>query len=70
MWIKNLSQIYGLLVCFVCSLISLVCFGIILNSTMEILFVETMHPEIMSRYANNETYLRHFWDERPNEQKE
>jgi predicted PurR-regulated permease PerM len=54
---KNLPSIYCLLVCFVCTIIGIICLGFLVSHTLDFIFVETMHPEVMAKYSSNESFI-------------
>jgi len=66
MFIKNLGQVYSLMVCLVASLILMASTGIMLHQGVKILFPELTTAHTLSKYLSNEAYLRNNegWKER------
>jgi hypothetical protein len=62
MSIKNLFQVYTLLICLISTIILLVCAGIFLSSITNIIIPQYTNYSHMIRFQSNESYLRHTHD--------
>lgn len=60
MWIKNLRQIYSLLVCLIASVFMMVSMGVILTKTLTLLAPEITNVSELAMYSSNDTYLRSY----------
>ena len=58
MWIKNLGQVYCILVCLVASMVMMFSAIQIASITMEYIFPEIMNATKMSNFVSNEAFLR------------
>jgi len=57
--IKNLFQVYTLLICLISTVILLVCAGVFLSSITNIIIPQYTNYSHMIRFQSNESYLRH-----------
>lgn len=60
MWIKNLSQVYSLIVCLVASMVLMVSSGLILSKSLSFFAPEWTNSYEFSKYYSNEAYLKDF----------
>ncbi len=56
--LKNIFQIYTLLVCLVSTIILMISAYMFLNATTDLLFPQYKHYSSLLRYESNESYLR------------
>ena len=60
MWIKNLRQVYSLVVCLVASLVLMFSLGTMLSQSVSFFVPEMTRANEFSNYYSNESYLRDF----------
>lgn len=60
--IKNIFQVYTLLICLISTVILLVCAGIFLSSITNIIIPQYTNYSYMIRFQSNENYLRHAYN--------
>lgn len=60
--IKNLFQVYTLLICLISTVILLICAGVFLSSITNIIIPQYTNYSHMIRFQSNESYLRHIDD--------
>lgn len=60
MWIKNLRQVYSIVICLVASLVLMFSLGNILSKSLSFFVPELTNAYEFSSYSSNEAYLRSF----------
>lgn len=58
MKLKNILQLYALLICAISTVILILCFGLSFNSVTNLIIPEYKNYSLMSRYESNEAYIK------------
>ena len=57
--LKNLLQLYSLLICFISTLILIITTALVLQNISNIFFMEYKEKESLNKFISNEKYLEH-----------
>lgn len=65
--LKNLTQVYCLIICLVASIVMMVTIGIMLISATDLMFTEYKYKNQLNRFVSNEKYIDYQKHTNPND---
>lgn len=65
--LKNLTQVYCLIICLVASIVMMVTIGIMLISATDLIFTEYKYKNQLNRFVSNEKYIDYQKHTNPND---